>query len=111
MKTITRENLKTKLDHKENVHLIMAMGSKAYSLAHIPGSQQFDNLSETIGKLDPSDEVIVYCSTAYCHTSYTAYEILRNLGFENVYRYAGGLEDWQKAGYPLEGQMAASRRN
>jgi len=111
MKTITRETLKTKLDRKEQVSLILAMGPGAYDLAHIPGSQRFENLSEAVGKLSPSDEVVVYSSTAYCHASFTAYAILRRLGFKNVYRYAGGLEDWQKAGYPLEGRMALSLRN
>lgn len=111
MKTINREMLKTKLDRNERMNLIMTMGHIAYDMAHIPGSQQFENLSDAVEKLNPSDEVIVYCSSEYCHASYTAYEMLRSHGFQNVYRYAGGLEDWQNAGYPIEGQLAASRRN
>jgi rhodanese-related sulfurtransferase len=26
-------------------------------------------------------------------------------GFENVRRYAGGLQDWEEAGFPLEGDL------
>jgi rhodanese-related sulfurtransferase len=38
-----------------------------------------------------------------CVASKIAYRALREAGFSNVRHYAGGLSDWQDAGYPLEG--------
>jgi rhodanese-related sulfurtransferase len=32
--------------------------------------------------------------------------MLADDGYAKVWRYAGGLEDWKGAGYPLEGEMA-----
>lgn len=111
MKTIKRESLKTKMDRHERFNLVMAMGRNAYDLVHIPGSRSFDSLAEAAEKLNPADEVVIYCSNEYCHANFTAYRMLRHHGFKKVYTYAGGLEDWQKAGYPLEGRMAAALKN
>ena len=32
-----------------------------------------------------------------------ASKVLKDLGYERVRRYAGGLEGWASAGHPLEG--------
>jgi rhodanese-related sulfurtransferase len=36
------------------------------------------------------------------------YYLLVQRGYKNVSRYAGGLEDWYDAGYPLDGEMAVA---
>jgi rhodanese-related sulfurtransferase len=41
-----------------------------------------------------------------CVASVAAYKVLTENGYDNVRRYAGGLEDWEAAGYPLEGELA-----
>ena len=43
-----------------------------------------------------------------CAASIAGYKRLTELGYENVRRYAGGLADWEPAGYPLEGEMVAA---
>jgi rhodanese-related sulfurtransferase len=48
---------------------------------------------------------VIYCSDEACVASQAAYRLLVDRGFENVRRYAGGLSDWEDAGYPLEGEM------
>ena len=55
--------------------------------------------------LSPDDEIVVYCSSEACVASISAYNIPTLKGFKNVRRYAGGLLDWENAGYPLEGEM------
>jgi rhodanese-related sulfurtransferase len=40
--------------------------------------------------------------------SIKAYRILTHLGFENVRRFAGGIDEWEEAGYPLEGDSVKS---
>lgn len=105
MRIISREELKERLDRGDDVKLIMALDRFAYERMHIPGSLHFENLVEAREQLDPDDEVIVYCSNPACPASVNAYYVLRTLGFKKLARYAGGLAEWEKAGYPLEGMM------
>lgn len=107
MKILTREELKTKLDNGDNFKLIMAMDQYAFDLMHIPGSLHYDRIQDAAENLSPDEEIVVYCSNVLCQASVRAYLYLRSMGFRNIYRYAGGLIEWQEAGYPLEGSMAA----
>jgi rhodanese-related sulfurtransferase len=108
MTTIKREELKQKMTSGENIVVLNALGHDAYEKAHIPGSRPMDYTS--ISSVDASyeDTVIVYCTNESCPASYYAYHALRSSGYRNVQRYAGGLEDWQSAGYPLEGSLVKS---
>jgi rhodanese-related sulfurtransferase len=105
MKTITREELKAKLNRGENIKLVMTMSEGAYDWLHIPGSLHFERMRDAVDRLDPNDEIVVYCSNPLCYYSIQAYHLLRSAGFTKVMRYAGGLMDWQDAGYPLEGRL------
>jgi len=49
------------------------------------------------------DEIVVYCSGGGCYASKWADMALRAAGYKNVRRYAGGVADWEHAGFPLEG--------
>ena len=106
MKTITREELKAKLDRGEDLKLIMTMNDAAYNWLHIPGSLHFERASDIIDRLDRDDDIVVYCTNPLCYYSIQAYHLLRSKGFTKVRRYAGGLLDWQDAGYTLEGRLA-----
>ena len=48
---------------------------------------------------------MVYCTNVNC-ASIMAYNLLVQHGYGDVRRYAGGLDDWEEAGYPLVGEMA-----
>jgi len=37
--------------------------------------------------------------------SVALYRLLERNGYRNLRRFAGGLQAWQEAGYPLEGEM------
>ena len=104
MKLISREELKEKLDKKEDIKLVFALGSWQYRAKHIPGSLHFDDPEETLQVLDQDDEIIVYCANPACPASIFAYHFLLDHGYKNVRRYAGGLLEWEDAGYPLEGE-------
>ena len=103
MKLISREELKEKLDKEEDIQLVFALGAWQYRAKHIPGSLHFDNLKDVLQVLEQNDEIIVYCSNPACLASIVAYRFLMNHGYKNVRRYAGGLLEWEDAGYPLEG--------
>ncbi|MDX1520853.1 MAG: rhodanese-like domain-containing protein [Anaerolineae bacterium] len=104
MKLISREELKEKLDKKEAIKLVFALGDWHYRIRYIPGSLHFQDFEEALKVLDQDDEIVVYCSNEACAASRIAYHFLVNHGYKNVRRYAGGLMDWMDAGYPLEGE-------
>jgi len=110
VKVVNREELKEKLERGADIKLVMAMERHAYDLLHIPGSLHFDGVTEAAQRLNPVDEVIVYCSTRVCNSGIDAYLRLRARGFDNLYLYAGGLEEWLDAGYELEGRLANDER-
>jgi rhodanese-related sulfurtransferase len=101
---ITREELKAKLDRGDDFKLVMTLGEWAFRLAHIPGSLNITSMEQGQGLISPDDEIVVYCSNEACIASQAAYHFLTSHGFRNVRRFAGGLADWQAAGYPLEGE-------
>ncbi len=55
--------------------------------------------------LDPEDEIVVYCSNEACTASQMAYHVLTSQGYKNVRRFSGGVQGWEAAGYPLEGEL------
>lgn len=106
MNLIGREELKSRIDRGDQFKLVFALGSWAFDALHIPGSLHYGSPEEALADLDPNDDIVVYCSGPSCVASLAGYRILEDAGFTRVRRYAGGLEDWQAAGYPLEGTMA-----
>ena len=103
IRTISREELKAKLDRREPLKLVMALSRWAYDAKHIPGSLHFDSPEELYAAVHPDDEVVVYCSNVDCLSSVALYRELLRRGYRNVRRYAGGLLEWEDAGMLLEG--------
>src|SRR5262245_38249455 len=106
IRTISREELKAKLDRGHDLRLIMALNRWAFDAQHIPGSVHFDTPAELYASVPPEDEVVVYCSNVDCLSSVALYRELLRRGYRNVRRYAGGLLDWGDSGLPLEGTAA-----
>lgn len=106
MRVISREQLKRKLDRGDNFKLYMTLDRRAFEYSHIPGSIHLDNAADVAGKLSPQDEIVVYCANPACPASIRAYLKLQSLGYQNLYRYAGGIEEWYDAGYELVGNLA-----
>lgn len=104
--TISREQLKSKLDANESIKLIMALNRWAFDAKHIPGSLHFDTPEDLYAALDPNDEIIVYCSNVDCLASVALYWALLDRGYLDVRRYAGGLIDWEDAGMRVEGSSS-----
>ena len=104
MKTISREELKEKLDCNENFRLVMALAEWAYQAKHIPGSIHFATMKEAIQSLNKDDEIVVYCSDENCIASTALGQLLERNGYPHVLHFAGGLQEWEQAGYSLEGE-------
>ena len=109
MQLINRDELKRKLERKDQFKLVMALGTWEYRAKHIPGSLHFLTLQDARVSLAQDDEIVVYCSNSACSASVFAYEYLVHHGYTHVRRYAGGILDWEEAGYPLEGEMVAEK--
>lgn len=105
MKILSCEELKAKLDRGDQFKLVNALDRFAFEKMHIPGSLHFETLPETAAALSPDEEIVVYCSNPECPASVQAYYYLENKGFHNLYRFAGGLMEWENAGYALVGSM------
>jgi rhodanese-related sulfurtransferase len=98
------QELKAKLDEGDGFKVVMTLGEWEYRTTHIPGSMRISTIQEALEELDPSDEIVLYDSGPACTASWMAFKILKAHGYERVRRYAGGLEEWADAGYPLEGE-------
>jgi rhodanese-related sulfurtransferase len=107
IRTISRDELKAKLERGEAFRLVMALNRWAYDAKHIPGSLHFDTPDALYAALRPDDEIVVYCSQRDCLSSVAMYRDLIARGYRNVRRYSGGLMEWEDAGLPLEGTFVA----
>ena len=104
MRTISHEELKHMLDQQEDFRLVMALGEWAYQAKHIPGSLHFASTKEALQSLHKEDEIVVYCSDENCIASKALGQLLERNGYTHVLHFAGGLQEWEQAGYPLEGE-------
>ena len=111
VRTISREELKGKLDRGEGVVVVETLGPAYYEDAHLPGAiniphTEVDELAPTLlpGK---AAQVVVYCSNRACQNSPQTTRRLEVLGYGNVYDYEEGKQDWIEAGLPTESGAAA----
>jgi len=103
MNLISGIELKEKLDRNDDFKLVMTFNEQGFLAKHIPGSLNFYSEESAKGKINPSDDLVIYCVNERCLASITAYRQLSEYGFTNVRRFAGGLEEWEKMGFALEG--------
>jgi rhodanese-related sulfurtransferase len=106
MRLISREELKAKIDRGDDFMLVMCLEKTAFEAKRIPGSICMPRPEGYEDMCKPEDDIVVYCSGPDCHSSINTFRILDESGYKKVRRYAGGLEDWDEAGYPLEGEQA-----
>lgn len=106
VKEITREELVAKLDGGEDVVLVETLGPKYYEDAHLPGAINIPHteVDELAPRLlpDKSAQIVVYCSNSACQDSPQAARRLSAMGYQNVYDYEDGKQDWINAGLPTE---------
>ena len=63
MKTITREELKAKIDREDAFVLLEALGEASYRRGHLPGAIRLQNTSTAADLIpDKSTFVVAYCS-------------------------------------------------
>ncbi len=64
MKTISREDLKEKIDRGDDFVLLEALSEASYERVHLPGAIRFQDMDSIPDLLpDKTTEVVAYCSS------------------------------------------------
>ena len=75
-----------------------------YNSGHLENSVLIDYRSDTfkeeINGLDKNNTYLIYCRTG--GRSASALNMMKELGFDNVYNMLGGITLWEKETYPIE---------
>jgi rhodanese-related sulfurtransferase len=115
-KLISLNELKAKLDAKEDVLVVDTMPYEAsYKKQHIPTAVQFEFPIPEMNTMDDGTEqqyrdllgpdkdkmIVVYCGFVKCGRSHNGAMWAVKLGYTNVYRCLGGIRGWKEAGYPV----------
>jgi len=103
--SISRSEIKEKLDKGENIILLEALPPRYYEDMHLPGAinvphTEIDALAPALLP-NKSAEIITYCANLPCPNSEIAAKRLMELGYTNVKEYREGKQDWFEAGYPV----------
>jgi rhodanese-related sulfurtransferase len=85
--------------------VVNVLPAERYEIVHIEGSVNIslDQLQKVATDWDHNKEIVVYCAGADCPMSVKAWLILDRMGFKRVYAYEGGIQEWQRKGYPVAG--------
>jgi 3-mercaptopyruvate sulfurtransferase SseA len=62
-----------------------------------------DELKDFAASTPKDTTIVVYCASYICPVSSQAWHTLHELGFEDVYAYEGGTNEWYHAGLPIVG--------
>lgn len=59
---------------------------------------------ENLAKLGVKEDtqIVFYCTDIHCPASKSAAHKAAELGFKNLYKYAGGIVEWKKEGRPTD---------
>lgn len=115
-KVVDTEELKKWVDEGKNMTIISTLpASDDKAIGILPGAvngtmpktekeltaAEKDNLLKVAGA-DKEKTIVIYCGFIACRRSHIGAKILVENGFQNVYRYGGGVIAWKEAGYPLK---------
>jgi adenylyltransferase/sulfurtransferase len=93
---ITPTDLADRLQKGESIRLIDLRDPVEMQISSLPGAEciPFHLLPEQMGKLDPNQEIVVFCHIGLLSTY--AVRILQEAGFQNVKNLRGGINAWAK---------------
>jgi adenylyltransferase/sulfurtransferase len=93
---ITVEDLKARLDRKENFVLVDVREPFEWDIARIPGAilMPLGELPSRLGELNPSSDLVIQCKSG--GRSAHAVQFLLQQGFSKVSNLAGGILAWSE---------------
>lgn len=100
--SMTVQELKEKLDKKEELILIDCREQGEWDEAHIEQAQflPLSNFEKELKKLDENTTKTIVCQCRSGKRSLKAATMLQDEGFENLYNLEGGILAWLDEGYP-----------
>jgi rhodanese-related sulfurtransferase len=102
---ISRDKLQKAIEAGE-VTVVDALGGEYWARQHLPGAVPLAPGEVTARAAevlpDRSATIVTYCSNEACPNSQQVARALDGLGYADVRKYAGGIEDWVNAGLPVE---------
>ncbi|HAO93983.1 MAG: hypothetical protein A2X99_01615 [Deltaproteobacteria bacterium GWB2_55_19] len=104
---ISREDIKALIDRGERITLLGVLPPDEFEKEHIRGSINIPLPAierDSIRLLGKEDLIIIYDRDSRSLASAVAVDKLYTLAYRKTLRYQGGLEDWKKAGYCVEGR-------
>src|SRR2546421_831448 len=81
METISRQELKAKLDANQDIKLVMTVGGWTFRARHIPGSLSFPSPGCALQTLRRDDEIIVYSTSDGRQDTRAAFDALTAHGW------------------------------
>ncbi|AIF65211.1 dehydrogenase [Terribacillus saccharophilus] len=95
-KLLTPKELQHRLSQGESFQIIDTRARSQYETSHVPEAHSIPlaELREKAKELDPKKPTLCYCNSGV--TGNAAQNILRNMGFEEVYNLSGGNKNYQK---------------
>lgn len=89
----------------DGVKFIDARSAEEFAEGHIKGAVNIpfygsENYLDVINGLNKKEIVVTYCSGADCDISILSGDELFEMGFNRVYVFIGGYDEWTKNNYP-----------
>ena len=97
----------------KRVMVVNVLEADHYKDCHIKGSVNvpFNQLEIFAQQLDKDTEIIFYCSNYMCTGSAKAAKLFQQKGFKRVWAYEAGMNEWYRAGLPVEGSCKSAYLN
>jgi rhodanese-related sulfurtransferase len=106
---VDARTLRAQLASDDRPVLVNALAREGFEERRIPGSISIpagDALRIAPDVLAKDQAVVVYCSSRNCTASPTLAQKLVDLGFNEVIDFEGGIDEWERQGYPMRGSRA-----
>jgi len=97
-------NVKRLLEMRStDITLLDVRSAEGYRKGHLPGAVNipFEEIPGRLAELSTHKTIIAYCWDTTCTLSTKAAYVLASNGFR-AREMIGGIEQWQKAGFPVE---------
>lgn len=102
---ITSDNVKKMIDDKAAFGLVDSRREKDFWEEHIETAVNLpasDTNAQTLAEMFPdvSTKLVFYCQNVKCQASHIASSKAIGAGYQYVYVYTKGIEEWKELGYP-----------
>jgi rhodanese-related sulfurtransferase len=115
MHTISRDELRERIERNDAFALIEVLPPQNYETAHLPGAMNIplgndfrDRVEQTFP--DRGLTIVVYCRDNESAASPHAAKELEAMGYIDVWLYAGGKSDWSQGGLHFDSSSPEARQ-